>query len=75
MENNDPLIPTIMGLNEKENHVLELIAEGLTTDEIAEKLDVTPKNVQTYKKHMLMKTKTRNMASMVAFGFKYGLLK
>jgi len=75
MENNDPLIPTIMGLNEKENHVLELIAEGLTTDEIAEKLEVTPKNVQTYKKHMLTKTKTRNMASMVAFGFKYGLLK
>ncbi|KLT67139.1 MULTISPECIES: helix-turn-helix transcriptional regulator [Pedobacter] len=64
-----------MGLNEKENYILELIAEGLTSEEIAEKLEITSRNVQTYKKHMLNKTKTRNMASMVAFGFKYGLLK
>ena len=51
------------GLSEREREVLALIAEGLTTAQIAEKLYLSPHTVQTHRDHIMTKL---NLHSRVA---------
>jgi len=75
MENNNIAIPTIMGLDEQEIKALELIAEGLTYSEISQKLNLNENKIESIRKNLMVKTKTKNSASLVSFAYKYGLLK
>ena len=68
-------VPNIMGLSEVERHMLQLLAEGLSNEEIAERLSINLRSADYMRKSMIKKTKTKNIPSLVAFGFKYGLLK
>jgi DNA-binding CsgD family transcriptional regulator len=75
MENNNIAIPKIMGLDEQEIKALELIAEGLTYSEISQKLNLNENKIESIRKNLMVKTKTKNSASLVSFAYKYGLLK
>ncbi|KQN37951.1 hypothetical protein ASE92_00440 [Pedobacter sp. Leaf41] len=75
MENNNTAIPKIMGLDEQEIKALELIAEGLTYSEISQKLNLNENKIESIRKNLMVKTKTKNSASLVSFAYKYGLLK
>ncbi|MCX2475496.1 helix-turn-helix transcriptional regulator [Pedobacter sp. MC2016-05] len=75
MENNNIAIPKIMGLDEQEIKALELIAEGLTYSEISQKLNLNENKIDSIRKNLMVKTKTKNSASLVSFAYKYGLLK
>jgi len=55
--------PVILTRREKE--VLELIAQGLTNNEIAAKLFVSPTTVDTHRKNLLAKFDVKNTASLV----------
>ena len=52
-------------LSERELEVLHLICEELTTPEIAEKLFLSPRTVEGYRKQLLEKTGVRNTAGLV----------
>ncbi len=52
-------------ITRREKEVLELIAEGLTNIEIAEKLFISSATVDTHRKNLLIKFKTKNTASLV----------
>ena len=52
-------------LTRREKEVLELIAEGLTTQEIADKLFVSATTVETHRKNLLTKFDVRNVAALV----------
>ncbi|HMR82311.1 MAG TPA: response regulator transcription factor [Niabella sp.] len=52
-------------LTRREKEVLELIAEGLTNNEIAEKLYISITTVDTHRKNLLSKFDCRNVASLV----------
>ena len=52
-------------LTRREKEVLEMIAEGLTNGEIAEKLFVSISTVDTHRKNLLAKFEARNVAAMV----------
>jgi DNA-binding NarL/FixJ family response regulator len=52
-------------LTRREKEVLGLIAEGLTNNEIAQKLFVSPTTVDTHRKNLLAKFETRNTASLI----------
>jgi len=72
-ENNSA--PSIMGIDSQELRMIELIAEGLTYNEISEELNVKPSKVEKIRKNLIIKTKTKNAPSLVSFAYKYGLLK
>ena len=61
-------------LTRREKDVLELIADGLTTQEIADRLFVSPTTVETHRKNLLTKLDVRNVASLVKTAMKLNLL-
>lgn len=52
-------------LTRREVEVLELIANGLTNNEIARTLFVSPTTVDTHRSHLLTKLQARNTAELV----------
>jgi DNA-binding NarL/FixJ family response regulator len=73
-----PVDNTHAALNEltaREREVLELIAAGLTNDEIAAELVVTAGTVKTHVNHVYFKLDLRNRAEAVIFAFDHGLAR
>lgn len=60
--------------SERENQVLRLICEELTAAEIADRLSLSARTVEGYKRNLLEKTGTRNMAGLVIFAMKNNLI-
>lgn len=52
-------------ITRREKEVLELIAEGLTNVEIAQKLFISSATVDTHRKNLLIKFQAKNTASLV----------
>ena len=61
-------------ITRREKEVLELIAEGLTNNETAERLFISPSTVDTHRKNLLAKFGARNTASLVKIAMQYNLL-
>ncbi len=61
-------------LSDREEEVLRLICEGLSTNEISEKIFLSPRTVEGHRLRILEKTGTKNTAGMVAYAFKNGLV-
>ena len=70
-----PLTASTYNLSEPELEVLQLIADGYTDDEIAEKLYITIHTANAHRKNLLEKMKCVNAASLVANAFRKGLVK
>ncbi len=61
-------------LSRREREVLILIALGYTNQEAAEKLDVSTKSVEGYRRRMVQKIGANTRAEIVTFALKNGLL-
>jgi DNA-binding NarL/FixJ family response regulator len=61
-KNEDSKIPVI---TRREKEVLALIAEGLTNNEIAEKLFISTTTVDTHRKNLLSKFEVKNTATLI----------
>jgi len=57
-------------LTEREIEVLKLICEGLTTEETAKKLNISPKTVKTHRSNLLEKTACKNTPGLILFAIK-----
>ena len=62
-------------LSEREIEVLQQICLGLSTDEIGEKLFISPKTVKTHKSNLLAKTITKNTPALILFAIKNKIIK
>lgn len=62
-------------LSDREREVLVLIALGHTTAEIACKLHISEKTVETHRAHISDKLELRTRADLVRFALEHGLLK
>ncbi|WP_018628767.1 response regulator [Niabella aurantiaca] len=62
-------------LTRREKEVLQYIAEGLTNNQIAEKIFVSPSTVDTHRKNMITKLEVSNTAALIRFAVKYGLIE
>lgn len=62
-------------LTEREQDVLELIADGFTNLEIANKLFTSVRTIETRRKKLLEKTGTVNTATLIRFAVKHGLIQ
>jgi DNA-binding CsgD family transcriptional regulator len=63
------------GLTDRELEVLQLIAEGLTNGEIAERLFISPRTAGVHVSHILAKLNASNRASAAAAAHRLGLLR
>jgi DNA-binding NarL/FixJ family response regulator len=61
-------------LSAREREVLQLIAEGRTGAEIAERLALSPKTVETYRARLIEKLGIRDVAGLVRFAIQRGLV-
>lgn len=61
-------------LSRRELEVLGLIAEGLTNNEIANKLFTSRRTIEGHRQNLLDKTNTRNTAALIRFSVKNGLV-
>jgi len=62
-------------LSGREKEVLECIATGRTTHEIAEQLFISKNTVETHRKNLLYKLKARNTAELVNNAYKQRLIQ
>ncbi len=60
-------------LTKREEEILQLICNQLTTDEIAEKLFLSPKTVNGHRNSLLEKTGAKNVAGLVLYAIKNGI--
>ena len=67
--------PALASLTAREREVLELIATGLTNDEIADRLVLGAGTIKTHVNHIFLKLGIRNRAEAVIFAFDHGLAK
>ena len=61
-------------LTAREREVFRLIAEGLTTKEIARRLDISVKTAENHRGRVLDKLDVRNTAELVRFALRKGLV-
>lgn len=57
-------------ISKREKEILELVCKGLTNKEIAESLFLSPRTIDNHRANLLDKTKTKNVAELVAFSIK-----
>jgi DNA-binding CsgD family transcriptional regulator len=62
-------------LTERETEILQLVADGLVTPEIAAKLAISPETVKTHMHHVLAKLEARSRAHAVTIGFRRCLIR
>jgi two-component system response regulator NreC len=61
-------------LSSRERQILKLVALGHTSAEVAEKLNLSPKTVGTYRARGMEKLELKTRAALVRFALKRGLL-
>ncbi len=61
-----------ISLSEREIQVVELVASGLTNQEIAEKLEISKRTVDNHISNILTKTETDNRVALVRWALQWG---
>ncbi len=65
--------PGLDDLTEREREVLELVAQGLNNDELAERLFISKATARTHVSHILLKVGARDRAQLVVIAYQSGL--
>ncbi len=60
-------------LSSREREVLHLTVEGATSASIAERLNLSPKTVETYRSRLMEKLNVKNLPELVRLAIKHGL--
>ena len=60
-------------LTAREREVLQLLAEGKTTKDIAFRLGVSVKTIETYRQHIMAKLNLRSLAQITKYAIREGL--
>lgn len=63
---------TPVSLSERELQIIDLVAAGLTNQDIAEKLEISKRTVDNHISNILTKTATDNRVSLVRWALQWG---
>jgi RNA polymerase sigma factor (sigma-70 family) len=66
---------TLDELTEREREVMSLVAEGLSNEEIAQRLFVSPATAKTHVSRAMVKLRARDRAQLVVFAYESGLVR
>lgn len=61
-------------LTEREIEIIKCIAEGLSSNDIGDKLFISPRTVETHRANIIKKLDVNNVAGIVRFAFKNNLV-
>ena len=61
-------------LSTREREILQLVAEGKTSQEIAERLSISSKTVDTYRSRLMRKIEVEDMAGLIRFAIQHGVI-
>jgi DNA-binding NarL/FixJ family response regulator len=67
--------PALDALTDREREVMTLVAGGLTNEEIAERLFVSPATAKTHVSRAMVKLGARDRAQLVVFAYESGLVR
>jgi two-component system, NarL family, response regulator NreC len=67
-------ISPLEALSPREREILQLVAEGKTSQEIAERLSISPKTVDSYRSRLMHKIRVEDMAGLVKFAIQNGVI-
>ena len=67
--------PGKIELTKREREILKLIANEMTTNEIADQLFISPYTVETHRKNLIQKLGVRNLAGLVRYAVEHGLME
>ena len=62
-------------ITKREMEVLQLVAEGLSNQEIADRLFISKRTVDGHKNNLIVKTGSKNMVDLLVYSIKKGLVK
>ena len=68
-------LPALDALTEREREVLALVAAGLTNDEIAARLVLSPLTAKTHVSRIMTKIGARDRAQLVVAAYESGLVR
>lgn len=63
-----------LDLSERETEVLKLFADGMSYKEIAEKLFISHRTVETHKKSIMRKLELNNLADLIKYSIRNGII-
>ena len=69
------VVPDLATLTVREREVMALVAGGLSNDEIAERLVVSPATAKTHVSRAMVKLGARDRAQLVVFAYESGLVR
>ncbi|MDF5725457.1 MAG: helix-turn-helix transcriptional regulator [Rhizonema sp. PD38] len=64
--------PTPVSLSDRELQIIDLVAAGLTNQEIAAKLEISKRTVDNHISNILTKTVTDNRVALVRWALQWG---
>ena len=70
LEKEKPKKNKLPDFSKREKEVLQHICEGLTTKEIADKLNISKRTVEGHRASLIAKTNTKNTVDLVIYAFK-----
>lgn len=62
-------------LSPRESEILKMVAEGLTNQEISDKLFISIRTVESHKNHIMQKLKLRTTVDLVKFAIRKGIVE
>ena len=65
----------VADLTAREREITTLVASGLSNDEIAERLVISPSTAKTHVNRAMMKVGARDRAQLVVFAYESGLMR
>jgi DNA-binding NarL/FixJ family response regulator len=68
-------VAELNGLTDREREVMALVAEGLSNDEIAERLIMSPATAKTHVSRAMVKLGARDRAQLVVLAYETGLVR
>ena len=69
-----PVASPLEALTPRQREVLQLVAEGLTTRRIAERLSIDPKTVESHRTNLMRTLGLHDVVSVVRFAIRNGLI-
>lgn len=71
---NENELPEIPKITRREKEILELVSQGLTSAQIAEKLFISLHTVESHRKNLIEKFDVATMTAVIKLATKYGLI-
>ena len=62
-------------ITSREQEILQLVVEGYTSQEIADKLFISPRTVSTHRSNLMQKLELKNIADLVRYAIENDLVK